>query len=271
MKLLQFEKILHIFTLLLITLPSVSQNNLKTPWNSKQCAVALTYDDGLNVHLDNVIPILDSLNIKATFYIPGNSKSLEKRLYEWKAVANNGHELGNHTLFHPCNGNSKDRDWVNADYDLDNYSINKIIEEIELANFLLYTIDNKTKRTFAYTCGDKTIKDSSFVELIKKDFIGARDVYGTFNAINNIDLFSIKAYGINGENAVDLINLVKEAQATNSLIVFLFHGVGGEHNLNISLEEHNKFVRYLKRNEVSIWTTSLVEILEFYTENLENQ
>ena len=38
-------------------------------WQGKKCAVVLTYDDALNVHLDNVIPLLDSLNFKGTFYL----------------------------------------------------------------------------------------------------------------------------------------------------------------------------------------------------------
>ncbi len=40
-----------------------------TTWNQKKCAVVLTYDDGLNIDLSHVIPALDSVNLKATFYI----------------------------------------------------------------------------------------------------------------------------------------------------------------------------------------------------------
>jgi len=65
-------------------------------WNNKQCAVVLTYDDALNVHLDNVIPALDSLGLKGTFYIIGNSPVLSKRMSEWRLAAKHGHELGNH-------------------------------------------------------------------------------------------------------------------------------------------------------------------------------
>lgn len=43
----------------------------KAVWNNKKCAVVLTYDDALNVHLDNAIPVLDSLGLKATFYLSG--------------------------------------------------------------------------------------------------------------------------------------------------------------------------------------------------------
>ncbi len=71
-------------------------------WKNKQCAVALTYDDALNVDLDHAIPALDSVGLKGTFYLSGYSPALTNRFAEWRKVAAAGHELGNHTLFHPC-------------------------------------------------------------------------------------------------------------------------------------------------------------------------
>ncbi|MFW5773568.1 MAG: polysaccharide deacetylase family protein, partial [Tangfeifania sp.] len=43
------------------------ENKEETTWENKKCAVALTYDDALSVHLDKVLPVLDSAKIKATF------------------------------------------------------------------------------------------------------------------------------------------------------------------------------------------------------------
>ena len=67
------------------------------PWKGKQCAVVLTYDDALNEHLDNAVPVLDSLKLKATFYLTAFSTSMQNRLPEWKKLAKKGYELGNHT------------------------------------------------------------------------------------------------------------------------------------------------------------------------------
>ena len=53
-------------------------------WKNKKCAVVITYDDAINQHLDNAIPILDSLGLKATFYITAFSKACQQRLPEWK-------------------------------------------------------------------------------------------------------------------------------------------------------------------------------------------
>lgn len=53
-----------------------AQLNDNTFWRNKRCAVVLTYDDALDVHLDHVIPQLDSSGFKGTFYLTGKSVSL---------------------------------------------------------------------------------------------------------------------------------------------------------------------------------------------------
>src|SRR4051812_35140370 len=84
-----------------------AQNN--SVWNGKKCAVALTYDDALDVHLTNVVPVLDSLGLKGTFYLSGYFPGFFNNPKRWKAVADKGHELANHTLFHPCAGDKPGR------------------------------------------------------------------------------------------------------------------------------------------------------------------
>jgi peptidoglycan-N-acetylglucosamine deacetylase len=228
--------------------------------------VCLTYDDCLDVHLDKVIPVLDSLGFKATFYIPGNSACLNNRMDEWRTAAKNGHELGNHTIFHPCFGKSMKRDWVGADYDLDIYSMQRIVDEIIVNNTLLKAIDGKTKRTFAYTCGDKKIGDENIWDKIKDNFVAARGVNGNMYSINEVDLSDIGSYVMNNASGEEMINLVKQAMKNNSLIVFLFHGVGGGHNINVALEEHNKLLYFIKENEKSICVAPLAGIANYINE-----
>jgi len=38
-------------------------------------------------------------------------------------------------------------------------------------------------------------------------------------------LYNVDCYAMNGETGEQMIELVKKAMATNSLLVFLFHGV----------------------------------------------
>ena len=70
--------------------------------NGAKAAVCLTYDDGVDIHLDHAAPDLEAVNLRGTFYVPGHSRSLYERMDEWRALAARGHEIGNHTVFHPC-------------------------------------------------------------------------------------------------------------------------------------------------------------------------
>jgi peptidoglycan-N-acetylglucosamine deacetylase len=247
----------------LVISPGIARAQEQNPWNGRKCAVSLTYDDALNVDLDNAIPLLNSLGLKGTFYVAPGFPALQTRTAAWKAAAAKGHELGNHSLFHPCNGKMPGREWVKPDYDLSRYSAQRMADEIKINNFLLHLIDNQNRRTFAYPCGDTKAGDVSYVPLIKEEFAGARSVTGKMQRINEIDLMDIGSYMINGQSGDELIALVKQALEKNALLVFLFHGVGGEHDLNVSLEAHSKLLHFLKENEKDIWIAPMVNIAEY--------
>lgn len=235
-----------------------AQSQSSMPWNGKKCAVVLTYDDAIDQHLDNAIPVLDSLGLKATFYITGFSPSMQKRLPEWKKIAANGHELGNHTLYHPCNG-GPGREWVPKEYELDHYTVRRMVDETRTNNVLLQAMDGKTKRTFAYTCGEMKIGDSSFINTMKDDFVAARAVRNEMHTINEIDLYNTDCFLVNNHTAAQMTEWVKKAMETHSLLVILFHGVGGGNGLNITTGEHRKFLSYLRQNEKDIWIAPMIE------------
>ena len=256
---------------ILLALLSPSQSSSQAgdiaPWQGKRCAVCLTYDDALNVHLDHVVPVLDSLGFRATFYIPGFFATFRSRIREWQLVARNGHELGNHTLFHPCEGRSPGREWVKPSYDLSTYTMERMVDEIEMANAFLQSIDGRERRTFAYPCGDTKAGDSSYVEMIKERFIAGRGVEGKMEKPDEIDIYAIGAYMINGQSGDELVALAKQAMAKNALVVFLFHGVGGEHSLNVSLEAHRQLLLFLKEHTRDIWVAPLAEIAGYLNQN----
>jgi len=244
---------------LLASMQSVAQSG---PWNGKQCAVVLTYDDALNVHLDKALPQLDSLGFRGTFYLSAYFPGCSQRLGEWTAVAKKGHELGNHTLFHPCDRQGPGREWVSAERDLSKYSVQRMIEEIRMTNVFLRALDGKDRRTFAYTCGDTRVGDSSFVHHITRDFVAARAVHSNL-ATSTVFLFAVPSYMVNGESAEEMIKWVRNAMSEKKLIVFLFHGVGGEHSINVDLAEHRKLLTFLKKNESSIWIAPMVEVADY--------
>lgn len=257
------KKYVWLLAVVLYIQPVFAQNN--KPWKGKKCAVVLTYDDAINEHLDNAVPVLDSLGLKATFYITAFSPSVQIRLSDWKKLAAQGHELGNHTLYHPCVG-GKGREWVPKEYDMTAYSVKRMEDEIRMTNVFLKAMDGTTKRTFAFTCGDMKIGDSVFINGLKKDFIAARAVRNEMHKINEVDLYNVDCYMVNNHTAAQMTEWVKKAVETNSLLVILFHGVGGGNGLNVTQEEHRKFLSYLKQNEKNIWITSMIKAAEHIKE-----
>ena len=233
-----------------------------SPWDGKKCAVVMTYDDALNVHLDYAIPQLEAAGFKGTFYISASFEGFQNRRDEWSLAASNGHELGNHTLFHPCDGSQPGREWVNSDYDLSKYTIRRIMDEIRINQFILEQTDGKKVRSFAYTCGDMHAGEDSFKELLPDLFNSARGVRSAMNTTGSIDLYNIDSYMISGQSGEELIHLVEEAMKGGSLLVFLFHGVGGEHSLDVSLEAHQELVSFLKEHESQIMVDTLTGIAD---------
>ena len=74
------------------------------PWpNGKRVAVSLSFDDARPSQVDRGLDVLNPTGVKVTFFVvPENVK---KRLEGWKHAVASGHEIGNHSLTHPCSGN----------------------------------------------------------------------------------------------------------------------------------------------------------------------
>ncbi len=226
-------------------------------WKGKKAAVVLTYDDALEVQLDNVIPVLEENGFKGTFYLSGSFPGLQNRLEDWKRAAKSGHELGNHTLYHPCRADG--RDWVTETNDLGKYTTDQLIKEVDMMNIFLKSLDGKEERTFAYTCGDTETGEGPFIDSIKDKFVAMRGVNGEVNNIETLNLSNLNAFIADGQNANQLIEWAEEAREKNAMMIILFHGVGGGHNGNVELEEHTKFIEYLKANEKDYWVTTMID------------
>src|SRR3954451_21131658 len=71
--------------------------------DNKRAAISLSFDDARLSQPDKGFALLHSFGVKATFYV--SFGSLEKRLDQWKPAIDMGHEIGNHSVTHPCSGN----------------------------------------------------------------------------------------------------------------------------------------------------------------------
>jgi peptidoglycan-N-acetylglucosamine deacetylase len=65
---------------------------------TNQKLVALTFDDGPTKNVNQILPLLDKYNAKATFFLIG--EEIEKHPEEAKKIVDAGHQIGNHTYSH---------------------------------------------------------------------------------------------------------------------------------------------------------------------------
>jgi peptidoglycan/xylan/chitin deacetylase (PgdA/CDA1 family) len=65
-----------------------------------KAAVSLTYDDALDSQIANAVPALRAAGFRATFFL--TKDNVGPALGDWIQVARAGHEIGNHTVSHPC-------------------------------------------------------------------------------------------------------------------------------------------------------------------------
>ena len=233
------------------------------PWLGHQAAVSLTYDDSVDQHLDVAVPALDKYGFLGTFYITGYFDGFRNRLGDWRAVVKTGHELGNHTIFHPCEGGRVGREWVSADRDLTNWSNQRIAENVAFLNTALEAVDGKKERTFAYPCGDMTAEGKTYLDKSKPTFVGARAVGGSPPKVHEVNLMGIHSQMISGNSAESMIAMVDEAIKNKTWLVFLFHGVGGGHGLDVGAKEHQALLEHLNKKKQQVWVAPVVDVARF--------
>jgi peptidoglycan/xylan/chitin deacetylase (PgdA/CDA1 family) len=232
-----------------------------------KAAVSLSYDDALNSQLDNAIPALNKYGFKGSFYLTLASKVVKQRREDWRTIAEQGHELGNHTINHACSGSLPNRQWVDKHNDLDNKTMAQIKREIIDANNLLNAIDGQTIRTFTLPCGDAIVDGKNLLPEIAGYFIGIKshvDVIPTsMSRFNTMNAPVVAPVGVSGQALIDQVIL---AAQNNSIASFTFHGIGAEH-LAVSTEAHQQLLDYLAKNKASYWVDTYRNISRYVNKN----
>ena len=251
--------------LILILTVFAFSSNAQFKWpNGAKAAVVFTYDDGLDCDLDVVVPQLDEFGLKGTFFCTGNSPSLYNRTEEWRAITKRGHELGNHTLFHPCDGTGQD--WVKPEYDLRTYTPEQIVAELKTANTLLKAIDGKTERSYGYTCSHFVANGVDFTDSIKNIFVAARCDGPIPEAMDGYKTWKTPSFMSVEPEIDDLIAKVDEAKAKGTIVVFMFHNVGGGY-LNTAADVHKQLLQYVSENSDDLYSDSFINVMKYVKEN----
>jgi len=225
--------------------------------------VSLTYDDGLDTQIKYAVPALNEYGLKGSFYVSGNALIDSSKFTQWKQTAAFGHEIGIHTINHPCDISF---DFVKKGFSLQDYDIKRMNDEIEenikiVNKEFSYVPD---KYTFAYPCGQSSLgpkRETSYIPLIKEKFIAARNTQWGYNDPKNMDLYDVNCFGVECSGD-DMIDIVKEAEKKNLWAVFLFHGIEGEY-ISVTDKAHRQLLKYLADNAKTVQTNTFMIVAGF--------
>jgi peptidoglycan/xylan/chitin deacetylase (PgdA/CDA1 family) len=194
----------------------------------KHAAISLTFDDARFSQVDRGIPILNEYDTKATFYV--SFRSLEKRLDDWKAAVANGHEIGNHSLVHPCSGNFP----FARERALEDYTYDQMRSELREANEKIESLLGVKAISFAYPCGQKYVGRGrnfrSYVPLVAEEFLTGR---GWMNEWANdptfCDMANLMGVELDGKSFEQVKQVMDRVLKDGGWLVFAGHdiGVGG--------------------------------------------
>lgn len=231
--------------------------------DGKRAAVSLAYDDALDSQLDNVIPALDKAGLKGSFYLQLSREPVLKRLPEWRAAAAEGHELGNHTLFHQCRASLPDRSWVEPQRNLDTTTKAQMKDQVLLANTMLHAIDGRHARTMTVPCGDRQAQDGDYLPLVKDAFVAIKAADGAVVPdMATLDPSAVPVAAPVGVTGRQLIAQVEDAGRRGTMVNFTFHGVGGDY-LTVSNEAHAELLAYLAAHRDVYWTDTFLNLMTY--------
>lgn len=236
----------------------------RTLWpNGAKAAVILTYDDALDSQLDHVVPTLNAAGFHGTFFL---SNVKQNDVPGWKAVAAEGHELGNHTIFHACG-----KATIPADprYTSEAYTAASMLKEIAQQNVLLTALDGRNRHGFATPCGESKAGGEDYLKALRKAGLvtyvrGVVTTPADLSAdVSTIDPMHVPSRGFGeGTTLAQLIDLTQQAEAGGGWAVYLFHGVGGDY-LEVPDQTHRQFVAWLAAHKKEVWVTTLQQALDW--------
>jgi len=230
--------------------------------DGKKMALSLTFDDARLSQVDTGIPLLDKYGVKATFYVsPG---SMIKRSDKWRMAVIKGHEIGNHSLLHPCSGNFT---W-SRDKALEDYTLHMMITELDSASRLIKEILGVHPVSFAYPCGQtfigRGINVQSYVPLIAFLFESGR---GWLNEAPNdpafCDLSQLNGTELDGKSFEQVLKLIETAKANGYWLILAGHEMNEEGFQTSQLKTIESICKYATDPANGIWIDSVHNIASF--------
>jgi peptidoglycan/xylan/chitin deacetylase (PgdA/CDA1 family) len=220
--------------------------------DGKLAAISLSWDDARSSQTEVGIPLLDRYAVKATFFVvPSN---VEGHLKGWQQAVRTGHEIGNHTLNHPCTGNL---DFA-ADKALEDYTLDKMAGEIAGANKRIHDLLGVTPETFAYPCGNtfvgRGVDVKSYVPLVASQFVVGR-LWQSEGANNprTVDPAQALSREMDGKTFEELLPLLEDAKRSGKWLILAGHEMNQDGPQTTRLKTLDKLLKYVSDPKNGLW------------------
>ena len=269
---LKFKPQLHMLWLplvcgLIVSITSHAQQSGKDfAWpEGKSVALSLSFDDARLSQVDEGLAFLDKYGVKATFFVV--PAQVEERLEGWKQAVRQGHEIGNHTLTHPCSGNYPfARQKALEDYDLE-----RMKHEVLEANKEIERLLGVRPTVFAYPCGQTFVgrgaETDSYVPLVAENFFVGRtyrDAIGNDPAF--CDFAQVTGIDMDGKTFKELRAILERARANNQWVVLGGHEMGDSGRQTTRLSMLKKLMKYAEDPKNGVWIAPVGEVAGYIRE-----
>jgi peptidoglycan/xylan/chitin deacetylase (PgdA/CDA1 family) len=264
-------KFITLSLLMLIGGVSSGQQAVGTfPWpTGKKVAISLTFDDARASQPKVGAAVLDQYGVKATFFVvPG---AVSESLEGWKKVVASGHEIGNHSLNHPCSGNFP---WSRSKA-IENYTIDQMRGELIEANKKIESLLGVKSETFAYPCGQKFVgrgkETKSYVPVVAELFLLGR---GWMDEGPNdpafCDFAQLTGVEMDGKDFDAVLPLIENAKKNQQWLVLAGHEMGESGTQTTRLSMLKKLMEYAKDPANGVWLAPAGVVAKYVKEHRPN-
>jgi peptidoglycan/xylan/chitin deacetylase (PgdA/CDA1 family) len=230
-----------------------------------RAAVSLSFDDARLSQIDAGMALLDRLGVTATFFVvPG---AVEQRLDGWRRAVAMGHEIGNHSLHHPCSGNFP---WA-RDKALEGYSLEQMRRELTEANRQIADLLGVTPPVFAYPCGQMFVgrgrETRSYVPIVAELFAAGRSYMD--EAPNDpvyCDVAKVMGMDMDGRDFEDLRPVLEQVKEGALWLVLAGHEMGTDGVQTTRLAMLESLIAYARHPDNRLWVAPVGTVAGYVVE-----
>ena len=228
----------------------------------KRLAVSLSFDDARHSQVEVGTALLDKYGVKATFYLV--PEAMKERLAGWKKAVASGHEIGNHSLVHPCTGNFA---WSRTNA-IEEYTLDKMRAELIECNKEIEQSLGVTPKVFAYPCGQTFVgrgrSTKSYIPLVAELFMTGRGWLDEGpNDPSFCDLAQLTGMEMDGKDFPEILAILEGAKQTQGWVVLAGHEMGESGIQTTRLEMLRQLIEYAGNPANGIWLAPVGTVAEY--------